>query len=71
MENVAFELPKKYPPIEPTDFAQGEICQSFQLPSSCTELSECGDNLEYVYSVIHVVDALRAVCWFMFVMSAK
>jgi polypeptide N-acetylgalactosaminyltransferase len=25
MENVAFDLPKKYPPIEPPDFAQGEV----------------------------------------------
>jgi polypeptide N-acetylgalactosaminyltransferase len=30
MENVAFDLPKKYPPIEPPDFAQGEVRYSFQ-----------------------------------------
>jgi len=30
MENIAFDLPKKYPPIEPPDFAQGEVCYSFQ-----------------------------------------
>jgi hypothetical protein len=68
---VAFDLPKKCPPIEPPDFAQREVCQSFQLPSSCTDSSECSDNLEDINSVIHMVCALRAVCWFMSVMSAK
>lgn len=26
MENVAFDQPKKYPPIEPPDYAKGEVC---------------------------------------------
>jgi hypothetical protein len=43
-ENVAFDSLKKYPPIELPDFAQGHVCQSFQLPSSCTDWSECSDN---------------------------
>jgi len=64
MENVAFDLPKKYPPIEPPDFAQGEVRYSFQWPSSCPDSTECTDNSEYFYSVVHVVCALRAVCWF-------
>lgn len=25
MENVAFDQPKKYPPIEPPDYAKGEV----------------------------------------------
>ena len=25
MQNIAFDLPKKYPPIEPPDFASGEV----------------------------------------------
>ena len=25
MQNIAFDLPKKYPPIEPPDFAYGEV----------------------------------------------
>ena len=25
MKNVAFDLPKKYPPVEPPDFATGEV----------------------------------------------
>lgn len=25
MKNIAFDLPKKYPPIEPPDFASGEV----------------------------------------------
>jgi hypothetical protein len=68
---VAFDLLKKYPPIELPAFPQGEVCQSFQLLSSCTDSTECGDDLEYVYSVIHMVCALRAVCWFTSVMSAN
>jgi polypeptide N-acetylgalactosaminyltransferase len=43
METVAFDLPKKYPPIEPPDFAQGEVCYSilflFFCPSSFRVLS--------------------------------
>jgi hypothetical protein len=35
MENVAFDLPKKYPPIEPPDFAQGEVCYRAQLLCFC------------------------------------
>ena len=27
MKNIAFDLPKKYPPIEPPDFASGEVRQ--------------------------------------------
>jgi polypeptide N-acetylgalactosaminyltransferase len=26
IENVAFDLPKNYPPIELPDFAHGEVC---------------------------------------------
>ncbi|PSN53588.1 putative polypeptide N-acetylgalactosaminyltransferase 10 [Blattella germanica] len=36
MENVAFDLPKKYPPIEPPDFAQGEI-RSVAAPELCVD----------------------------------
>jgi hypothetical protein len=71
MENVAFDLLKKDPPIELPAFPQDELYQSFQLPSSCTDSTECGDDSEYVYSVIHMVCALRAVCWFMSVLSAN
>jgi polypeptide N-acetylgalactosaminyltransferase len=36
MENIAFDLPKKYPPIEPPDFAQGEI-RSVAAPELCVD----------------------------------
>ncbi|XP_063232674.1 putative polypeptide N-acetylgalactosaminyltransferase 10 isoform X1 [Bacillus rossius redtenbacheri] len=36
MENVAFDLPKKYPPIEPPDFASGEI-RSVAAPELCVD----------------------------------
>jgi polypeptide N-acetylgalactosaminyltransferase len=36
MENVAFDLPKKYPPIEPPDFAFGEI-RSIAIPDHCVD----------------------------------
>lgn len=26
MKEIAFDLPKKYPPVEPEDFASGEVC---------------------------------------------
>lgn len=26
IENIAFDLPQKYPPVEPDDFAKGEVC---------------------------------------------
>lgn len=25
IENIAFDLPQKYPPVEPDDFAKGEV----------------------------------------------
>ena len=31
MENVAFDQPKKYPPIEPPDYAKGEVCLIYFL----------------------------------------
>lgn len=36
MDNIAFDLPKKYPPIEPPDFAQGEI-RSVAAPELCVD----------------------------------
>lgn len=36
MEEVAFDLPKKYPPIEPPDFASGTI-QSLSHPNQCVD----------------------------------
>ena len=36
MENVAFDLPKKYPPIEPPDFASGYI-KSLADPTICID----------------------------------
>ena len=31
MKNIAFDLPKKYPPVEPPDFASGEVILSASL----------------------------------------
>lgn len=31
MEEVAFDLPKFYPPVEPPPFASGEVCWKFML----------------------------------------
>lgn len=36
MENIAFDLPKKYPPVEPPDFANGEI-RSQAEPHLCID----------------------------------
>lgn len=56
MEEVAFDLPKKYPPIEPPDFAAGAI-QSLAAPHLCIDslgngvklpigLYTCAENLK-------------------------
>lgn len=34
MEEIAFDLPKKYPPVEPPDFASGTI-RSVSHPNQC------------------------------------
>ena len=39
MENVAFDLPKKYPPVEPPEFASGYI-QSVKDPKFCVDSSK-------------------------------
>ncbi|KAG8221857.1 hypothetical protein J437_LFUL003233 [Ladona fulva] len=36
MEEIAFDLPKKYPPVEPPDFAKGEI-RSVASPDLCVD----------------------------------
>lgn len=43
MEEVAFDLPKKYPPIEPPDYAWGTI-QSSSHPSLCADTLGRGNN---------------------------
>lgn len=54
IENIAFDLPKKYPPVEPPDFAAGTI-RSVSHPSLCVDtlnhangeavgLYTCADN---------------------------
>lgn len=39
MKEIAFDLPKKYPPVEPPDFASGEVLRHTELtavwPVSC------------------------------------
>lgn len=43
MQNIAFDLPKKYPPIEPPDFAYGEI-RSVADPTLCVDSKFKNDN---------------------------
>lgn len=31
MESIAFDLPKFYPPIEPPDYASGEVSKSYLM----------------------------------------
>lgn len=31
MENIAFDLPLKYPPVEPDDYAYGEVSINFVI----------------------------------------
>nr|CAD7606450.1 unnamed protein product [Timema genevievae] len=71
MENVAFDLPLKYPPIEPPDFAEGEC--STQINSSSLSLKYL-QNLDinsfafYVQSFVltwhkDVRPKGRTMCW--------
>ncbi len=41
MEEIAFDLPKKYPPIEPPDFASGFI-RSVSHPTLCADTLSSG-----------------------------
>nr|CAD7574636.1 unnamed protein product [Timema californicum] len=46
MENVAFDLPLKYPPIEPPDFAEGEI-RSVAAPELCVDTENKGGDQSF------------------------
>lgn len=43
MEEIAFDLPKKYPPIEPPDFAWGTV-RSLNNPQYCADSLNNGNN---------------------------
>jgi len=43
MQNVAFDLPKHYPPVEPKDFLSGEI-RSKENPKFCVDSKFAGAN---------------------------
>lgn len=43
MENVAFDLPLKYPPVEPPDFASGAL-QSMSDPKYCVDSLNAGEK---------------------------
>lgn len=45
MEEVAFDLPKKYPPVEPPDFASGVI-RSVAEPTQCIDTMNHGVGKE-------------------------
>ena len=47
MEEIAFDLPKKYPPVEPPDYGHGFIKSSFQ-PSFCVDASHFGVSKRFV-----------------------
>lgn len=50
IENVAFDLPIKYPPIEPPDFASGTI-QSVAHPNLCADTLGRSHNSEHSVGV--------------------
>lgn len=50
MENVAFDLPKVYPPVEPEDFAQGAITSAVDK-SFCVDAGLGTSNQRYVCHV--------------------
>lgn len=39
MENVAFDLVKKYPPVEPTDYGAGGAIKNMKHDNMCVETS--------------------------------
>lgn len=46
MENIAFDLPLKYPPVEPLDYASGYI-KSIKNPELCVVFKSNGERLVY------------------------
>lgn len=76
MKEVAFDLTKVYPPVEPPDFASGKI-QSVASPGLCVDprfrhhgerfgLEECGQSGEQVLHLTWHRDirpGRRSVCW--------
>lgn len=50
MENIAFDLAKHYPPIEPPDYASGEVCTEF----SCF-------NILYHVSYLSIQSPLKGI----------
>ena len=53
MENVAFDLPKVYPPVEPEDFAQGAITSAVDK-SFCVDAGLGTSNQRYAVSIMQV-----------------
>ena len=49
MENIAFDLPKVYPPVEPEDFAQGAITSAVDK-SFCVDAGLGTSNQRYAMS---------------------
>lgn len=45
MEEIAFDLPKKYPPVDPPDYASGAI-QSASHPTACVDTLNNGNGKE-------------------------
>ena len=53
MENIAFDLPKVYPPVEPKDFGQGTISSAVEK-SYCVDAGLGTSNQRYASSIMQV-----------------
>ena len=49
MENVAFDLPKKYPPVEPPNFGDGFI-KSLMDSNMCADATDTAFTKRYLYT---------------------
>jgi hypothetical protein len=65
MEEVAFDLPKKYPPIEPPSVAEGEVGLSFcsLLPCSFHLFIRCGMLLRIFVLIQGSKDKGKLLAW--------
>ena len=55
MENIAFDLPKKYPPVEPPNFGDGFI-KSLMDSNMCADATDTAFTKRYLYTYIRGVN---------------
>ena len=68
MENVAFDLPKVYPPVEPKDFAQGAITSAVDK-SFCVDAGLGTSNQRYGICAMSIMQVPLSILRFMHLLT--